>query len=608
MPELILHVNRILNHVKNELITRIFLSSDANAQPVSHTFILKPGYKFKIHYDEATITADTVLCWECLIMELAPLAEGGDLETVIIGGAISQLNGTFTLMLRDFYADSDDLISEMDITLEGLSSAHQALPQLSPAEEQRLINLRDKYFIFYENLASPEQTCDRRMHVPFFNFYGGQVQASFLCLLRGEMDREFAQGILEIVLSNAGMSEEDIVRIGEQQFRDKTEYREETAAIILRMGDFLTLTANLMRYRNDMNSPAAQDEAIIEKIIPHARYVNAGDCEDLAMEIYFCFHALRKLDTSEGTQALRIMAKFAKFYIPGLMTVIATAAAAGRQAAGGNILHLLATGLPIPLAKKIMNPNITTHINEIMGLEETELLPWTESLPTLFPLEGTNWVESFFLPIDRFYQQNAGDLKQLQKIRTMEEEIRTRVPAMNKYQTRIRQQPGASLDEERFSRFYRRAIELWMDFSEIGLTCFSYINETKGTYGVSISMIAAQQSHRIEPIFMFDPNEYQTVKKMLRTTAPISAWIGAPKKMIIEELTKFVWGEFKPKAVSRLYSDTIVYHLRSENIAKSRQLQFDLEALKTAGYDVNYRAYKLPPKGQSVYITIWVKI
>jgi len=339
---------------------------------------------------------------------------------------------------------------------------------------------------------------------------------------------------------------------------------------------------------------------IIEKIIPHVREEHAGDCEDLALEIYFCFHALQEL-TQAKDEAIKILAQFAQFYLPGLATVVATAPAVGKMTSGGLILHLIAVGLPITIAKKRLPTIVSDEISHQMPA-------WTKSLPTLLPLEGTNWVSALHLPVDRFYGQNKDDVIALNSLFNAEKFINSFAPGLRiRHPPRIHQQLGVALNVENFSTFYRSVIEVWMDFSSIGITCFSVHQENQPFYGVPISLLALGQDYELVPIFQVNKAELESVKFTMRTVAPIMPWVGSARPIRLKELDEMVSSDFLPEKASRLFANSIVYHIRSRTMARSIQLRHEIEDLKEHNFIINYRGWEMPPNGDGIYVALYVQ-
>lgn len=570
---------------------RLSLSRDANPDPCYHRIFLVAGSVVELRWKSASPNPDSALIWEACVMERAPVEEGGEPEPVIAGGAVSPARGRHRVVLRDFYSDEPRDLGTLLVEIEGLDCATAIAP--SAPEAADVARLQRKYEAYYE-IARPSVARDVRMRVPSFRFYGGEVQASYLTIMTADMDPLFAEGVLGIVLEEAGMTELEFVEIGRRQLASPT-YLRETDALVARLGECATFTANLMRYRSDLSAPVrARRRELIEKIVPHVREERGGDCEDLALEIYFVWKALQRLS---GRRAVaKIASLFAHQYQPFVVGAVATAPAAGGNARG-EMLHVFAIAIP------------TTEVAARMpahygGWAAVPDYPWVGDLPALAPLEGTNWCDALHLPQDRFYGSVAADASALGEVERREKLAREISPSLRAIPTRIRQRLGAPLSDEGFSGFYRRVVEAWSDFSMFGSCCFSVRRATTGRFGVSLGEIASKGDYDFAVVFEHSAAEFGSIRRAMRTVAPVPAWKGRVKKASVEGLPRTA--SLRPRRASRLHADAIVYHFRSRELATSAETRAAFAALAER-FDLDCRAWKLPPDGSIEYIAVYAR-
>lgn len=582
------------------LYVRLAASCDAEPAPCYHFLDLEAIERTTVlRWTSLKPTAETRLIWEVCRIERTPPEEGGDPEPVIVGGAKTDANGRGRVVLRGFYADTNDVLAELEVRLSGLP-----LPNVAPSArghqgEIVLERLQTRYEAYYET-ATPRGPRDRYMRVPVFRFYGSEVQASYLALMRGGMDEDFARSVLAIVLEDAGMSREEFVALGREQL-SASAYLEQTAAIVARVGEFCTFTANIMRYRADLSVSGE----LVEMIVPHVRDVLGGDCEDLAIEIYFCFHALRAMKSSRD-EALAVAGEFASLYVPFLATTVATSPAAGGSSKG-ELLHIFTLALTLAEVRARVPAGLATEIEKSERASRRHLR-WASELPNLAPLEGTNWCDVLHLPQDLYYGRLEEDVAGLEDVQRRETLALRLSPELKRVPTRIRQELGADLSETGFSSFYRRVTELWTsDFAEGafgGVCCFSVVRA--GKYGVSLGQIASKGEYELAPVFEHSRAELVEVRRALRCTMPVPEWKGKIRRHRVQELEAVASARVSPKRISRLHADTIVYHFRSEALVASPKMLTALRKLE-ARFDVSYRAWRLPPQGDQKYVAVYAR-
>ena len=572
------------------VFVRLSVSRDAGPSPCYHRLELERGSHAKLCWKSLSPTVDTKLVWEACISEQAPDEEGGEPEPVIVGGAVTSARGIHRVELRDFYADTNELLGTLEVELTGLPEASAPTATAHPTAVDVLARLDARYESYYKN-ASAHVRHDHYMRVPTFRFYGAEVQASYLALMRADMDARFARSVLDIVLEDSGMGMKAFIEAGERQLGSGV-YLQETAAVVARLGEFVTFTSNILRYRADLSSPALERRELIEKIVPHVREELGGDCEDLALEIYFCFNALRDLSESDD-RVVRVAAAFANLYVPFIATTVATSAAAGGRSQG-EMLHVFALALTVAEASARMPKRFAVRVP----------YSWVEDLPNLAPLEGTNWCDALHLPLDRFYGSAERDELGLLDVERREDLGREIAPESRKWPTRIRQEVGASLTDEGFSKFYRRVTELWGDFSDRGTCCFSALRSSTGRFGVGLGEIAGKGDYELKEIFRHDASELEVVRRTMFTVAPVPAWKGEIRRASIAGLRRTA--RIEPKRISRFHSDVTVYHFRSETLVTSERVRAALRKLE-AHFDLDYRAWRLPPSGVQKYIAVYAR-
>ena len=601
-----LQISLIKVHMKIPgVFVRLSASRDANPSPYYHVIRPEENTRIKIQWSKLSLTRSSLLVWEACIKEKTPENEGGDPEPVIVGGTVTRVvSGMHQIELRDFYADTNELIGSLSVRLEGLSTEIDDDDDDDDISSKSVLDrIQDRYEKYYQTgKGIPNVGHDRYMRVPTFRFYGAEVQASYLSLMRGDMDERFARSLLDIVLEDSGMSRENFIKIGEEQLMpDNNIWLSDTTAIIARLGETVTLTSNVFRYRADMSSPALEHRKLIEKIIPHVREELGGDCEDLALEIYFCFCALRELKNAKD-RAVRILARFASLYVPFIATTVATSPAAGGKAQG-DLLHVFALALTLSEVR-IRLPSYYTK-------DDLLLRPWMDHLPNLAPLEGTNWCDALHLPIDQFYDKLEKDIIARNNLEELEDLARKISPETRSFPTRIRQKIGTSIDIKQFSSFYRRITELWTgDFATIdeehGSCCFSVIRSSTGHFGVGLGLIASKaEDYQLQPIFYHTREELDTIIHTMRSVAPVPAWKGIIRKTTVPGMNLKDGDPIYPQRVSRLYSDVIVFHFRSAKLAGSDHVQKALHKLKSQ-FNLDYRAWEFPPEGIQKYVAVYV--
>ena len=586
--ELRIKFHKMNVRLSTDVYVRLAMSQDANPSPRVHVFLLKPKDLVVVKWIQLTSGPTSLLVWEACVLERAPEEEGGELEPLIVGGTTTPLSGRHHVRLYDFYAESHELIAEFDIELSGLPQI-DSVPELANISGI-LTQIQDRYERYYLT-ASPLHPKDKHMRVPTFTFYGSAVQASYLTLLQADMDDRFARSVLLIVLEEAGMTPDEFVSGIEQQFESHQQiYLQETTALVARIGEFSTFTANLIRYRADMSSPVIEAQRkLIERIVPHVREEHAGDCEDSALEIYFCFDALRRLEKSSD-RIVAAASRLARAYVPFLATTVATAPSAG-GVAQGELLHVFALALPLSEATKKLS------------ISSASLPEWQASLPVLAPLEGTNWCEALHLPQDQFYGSMTSDVEALKESVNREVLAGKSSSRVRQFPTRIRQRLGVRVTEEQeFSTFYLRVTELWT--ADIGCCCcFSAVRH--GKYAVGLGLIASKDSdYSLVTVFEHTKTELDVVRVALRTIAPIPAWKGTIKPFKIPQIEALSSRGMVPKRISRLHSDTLIFRFRSLNLASCAGTVRTLEKLLPQ-FKLAYRAWKLPPDGKQVYIAIY---
>jgi hypothetical protein len=574
------------------LHVRLAASRDARPAPDYHYLDLAERSKQTslLRWSRLKPSAETRLIWEACVTRRSPPEEGGDPEPVIVGGALSAATGRGKVVLRDFYAETDDVLAELDVELSGLP---QPVAAAATGDEVAVIErLQERYEAYYAR-AVPHNLGDVNMRVPVFRFYGGEVQASYLALLEGGMDEAFAGSVLSIVLEDAGMTRAEFAAAGRAQLASR-EYLQETAAVVARVGELCTFTANIMRYRADLSVQGR----LIEMIVPHVRDVLGGDCEDLGLEIYFFFRALTRMTRARDPE-LAIAARFASLYVCFLATTVATSPAAGGESRGGELLHVFA----LALTREDVRARLPARLAAAVSPSSH---PWARRLPSLAPLEGTNWCDPLHLPLERYYGRLGKDVRGLREVERRETLAIELAPELRRVPTRIRQQLGAPLTETGFSGFYRRVTELWTaDFADRGVCCFSVVSA--GRYGVPLGAIASEGGYTLVPVFRHEPSELAEVKRALRCAMPVPEWRGEirPRRLPRLEAAR-AGGRVRPARISRLHSDTVVYHFRSEALASSPGVLAALRKLE-ARFDVDYRAWRLPPQGDQKYVAVYAK-
>lgn len=572
------------------LFVRLAASSDAKANPRYHRLDLVEGKVVRVVWTSIAVSAETLLVWEACGPCRAPEAEGGDLEPEIVGGAVTRTCGAQRIVLRDFYAETREVVGILEVELSGL-------PEGGSLEKSAEIEALHRRYDAYYDRVRPTYRRGPRMTVPTFSFYGAHVPASYLALMSAGMDDAFAASLLHIVLEDAGMSGSEFARVVDAQFAS-SRYLQATTAAVARLGEFVTLTANLLRYRADMSSPALDTRRLIEKIVPHAREEGAGDCEDLALEIYFCFSALKNRFAEPRNANLARLWRLSKQYVPFLATGVATSPSAKGGGDRGSQLHVYALALSVR-SVRVRLPRAYRTLLPPPPIAHSE-----GYFPNLVPLEPTNWVDALHLPKSAYYGADARDARAQRTVERLETEAARLAPEIANWPTRMRQSLDGNTSLEGFSFFYREVTELWGDFSASGSCCFSPITRD-GTYGVPLGTLAEGGAYDLAPVFEHSPEELAAVKRAMRTTMPVPPHSGKIRAFRVASLER--GASVRPQKASRLFSDAIVYRFRSLARVESPEVQKALDKLERGGFRIDYRAWALPPDGARKYIAVYAQ-
>lgn len=399
--------------------------------------------------------------------------------------------------------------------------------------ERRMISLIESHErVFTRRLLPTRRNC-RPMHIKtyFTEISGTKIPAcafSFTEATSAAIDEGFLEHIMRSAVYVSGWEDDELIRVVENQMSSKKDYDWKFSFACRIVAIAFCLVSNACDYVSDHSGKSDAERFI------HILQTLCGDCEDSGRMAYL-FAAL--LFHSKEPDRLRYPLshcawQVARRYVPVIITGIATCPSQDSRKKGQmeDICHIY--GNSIPRAWFCDSIGADEETREMFS-SMVPFSSWENRLPALM-LEGTNFCNPLVGPLG-CYSDDTEEIRDFEEMMKGVRAAESAFPALTSLSISSQNSfpwntSFHEIEEERFSDFYRRPIELWTDVlirDGRGSAAFSigYGDQTKGSndsgYGVDFrDWMALREGITLIPILDIDEDDYACMINVLMQEAP----------------------------------------------------------------------------------------
>lgn len=405
--------------------------------------------------------------------------------------------------------------------------------RMNEERERKMLDMIDSHEKMFSRRLLPTRRNCRPMHIKiyFTEISGTKIPAcafSFTESTYAALDEGFLEHIVRSAVYVSGWKDSELVKVVETQIASSKSYDWKFSFACQIVAVACCLVSNACDYVSDHSGKSDSERFI------HILQTLCGDCEDSGRMAYLfaamLFHSKppNKLKHPLSYTAWLVC----RLYVPVVITGIATCPSQDSRNKGQmeDICHIYGNMIPRAwFCDAIEADDDTRDMFESM----VPFSSWENRLPALM-LEGTNFCGPLVGPMG-CYSNDEEELKRFEGtsrgVRTTEASF----PALTSLSISSRNnypkhRSFHSVEEEKFSDFYRRPIELWTDIlirNGKGSAAFSigYGDQTRGTndsgYGVDFrDWMSLRQGITLIPILDIDKDDYARMLNVLLQEAP----------------------------------------------------------------------------------------
>ena len=402
----------------------------------------------------------------------------------------------------------------------------------------------DEFLNKYRNdYFTPSVDAVKYMHIPRYTINIGTVPAAFyrMRVPREQMDKYFANYLIQISIQMADWSEEKFIAITAEQFSNVhlTQYNLKFNQILRIVGNMLCLCSNAMDYISDRSGTIS-----VERFKNISSTLYAGDCEDEAKQIIVIASQIEHLQgiTQDGYPFFYWTQKILKLYVFVMNTGVATTPSLQKNNDNSKeeyICHIYVSAVPRWFFIEKLEISETMKFMAKQKMEQDlRRFAWETTGVPLLLLEGTNWADPFPAPLITYVCTEHEQRVELVNIQTTLERRRLMLerqyPSLRHMGMRIKQAHVGvtnifSISQEKFSAFYRWVVSAWADLRKYGI--YEYIDFSVGQvsrnthehlYGVDFrSWVGLESDITFVPVYKLTESNWATAEEILQKERPI---------------------------------------------------------------------------------------